>query len=44
MAFLVLMLVVADLLVNGFLLLVVGGSYMHTCCIHRHQHPKLKSD
>jgi len=36
--------IVAQPLVNGLLLLMVGGSYMHTCCIHRHQYPQLKSD
>jgi len=38
------LLMVAHPLVNGLLLLLVGGSYMHTRCIHRHQHPNLKGD
>lgn len=35
---------VANTLVNGFLLLVVGGSYMHTRCVNRNHHSNLKSD
>lgn len=35
---------VAHPLVNGLLLLVVGGSNMNTRCIDSDQHPNLKSD
>lgn len=38
------LMVVANPLMNGLLLPLVGGTYMHTRCIHRSQHPNLKGD
>lgn len=35
---------VANPLMNGFLLLFVGGSHMHSSCVDSDQHRNLKND
>lgn len=37
-------LVVANPLMNGFLLLFVGAPYMHSRCVDSNQHCNLKND